>query len=104
MRLLIFIISLILTTSVYAEEKEKTVEEHCKGWYRLATVVMTYRVNNTPIVSLMEAMKGDNEKYQFIVTRAYSQPSMLTEEGKKRQIIDFGNDTYLECLKANGKG
>jgi len=98
MKLLTFICIFLISTFSYAEEK--TVEEHCNSWHKLATAFMTAHMNEVPITKMIEALEGYDE-YKFLVIRAYDHHRLFSESAKRRQIIDFGNEIYIECIQAN---
>lgn len=98
MKLLTFTFIFLLSTFSYAEEK--TVEEHCNSWHKLATAFMTAHMNEVPITKIIDALEGHDE-YKFLVHRAYKHHRLFSEAAKRRQIIDFGNEIYLECIESN---
>jgi hypothetical protein len=70
----------------------------CKGYGQLAKAIMEGRQSGADMAGAME-IANENPQIQKLVVAAYEQPRYSSEERKKRQVADFGNDTYLQCIK-----
>lgn len=70
----------------------------CKGYADLARSIMDNRQQGVAMDRAMDIAK-DNAPVQEIVIAAYDEPRMLTAESQQRYVQDFGNETYLACVK-----
>lgn len=77
--------------------------ELCKGYADLARSIMDNRQQGVAMDGAMEIAKG-NAPVQAIVIAAYEKPRMATAENQRRYVDDFGNDTYLSCVKGLSAG
>lgn len=86
------------------EEPKASREEllkMCSGWASLARNVMDARQAGVPMRKLLDSLneEGENEITTKIVMKAYDSPAFRTEGHQQREITEFENSVYSDCLK-----
>jgi len=77
---------------------EATADNPCEELHELATSVMTARQNGAAMPELMR-IAGDNPLVRAIVQDAYNAPRYSTNSVQQREIADFANTVYAQCIK-----
>jgi len=73
------------------------VVKQCRSFADFAEVLMQGRQSG---VSMTTAMgEGESELISQLVVRAYEKPRYSTAEMQRKEVEDFKNDVYLECVK-----
>ena len=108
-KILILIPLFFANLGVCAKEdmtKNDVIEEVCGATADYAKSVMDSRQND---VSLKESIANINAKipkgsiqdyYKAIAYEAYSQKKWESDEYKNNASVEFGNRTYLSCIKS----
>ena len=81
----------LICTSAYAGP-----ESLCPDIGDRAEEVMTFRQNNERMSEVMKKANGSDIIRQLVIA-AYARPLMQVQENKNQMIIDFRNQTELEC-------
>ena len=82
-------------------------DEACNMLSSYATTVMEGRQAGVPIASMVQTIdntpmkKLEKSIFKSIVIDAYSRPRFSTNEYIAREITEFTNSIYLQCLKVN---
>lgn len=76
----------------------------CAALEDFAKNVMTARQEGASLAKLVATVNspspGDGGAMQEIVVQAYEHPRLSSEESRSSAVNDFGNEIYLDCLKA----
>lgn len=77
----------------------------CKSAAELAHSIMTGRQNGVPMSKMMEVESAMDDRAAGKVTRlmvisAYDRPRYSSPEYIEREIQDFENEMYLQCIQA----
>lgn len=97
MRLLI---AAILAGAAMTANAEESVDR-CAQPAELAKAIMSARQAGVPLVDVLKIEPGADfaELAKMLAIAAYDKPGFSTEQNRKRAIVDFQNDVYLECIK-----
>lgn len=88
-----------------AVEKQANIEKLCSSVSKYAKVIMTGRQLSMPITGMIErAEQSDNkavrEVNKIVIMSAYERPLWATDEYKEREIAEFSNEQYMQCITA----
>lgn len=76
----------------------------CAALEDFAKNVMTARQEGASLSKLVATVNSpspnDGGAMQEIVVQAYEHPRLSSEESKSTAVNDFGNEIYLDCLRA----
>lgn len=77
--------------------------EMCAEYGKLANTIMSARQDGVAMRKLMETIAGDEDAKttRRMIVMAYEAPGYSTERHQQREIVDFENTIYAECLRAN---
>ncbi len=78
-------------------QAEESWQETCAAIGNFAETVMENRQAGVSMAKMMELT--DTELLQEIIINAYSSPRYSVERNKKREVADFRDRWYLECVK-----
>lgn len=71
----------------------------CMGWAASSRRVMTARQDGVPADELLRRMGGDvDDLVRRTIVAAYSRPRVDGAERKAREIADFGDRAFVECM------
>ena len=90
-------LALAATPAVSAVSEQQKAD--CKGFSELASKIMEARQVGVPMADLMERKVQLTEVRDGLVIEAYKLPRYTTEAAQQRAITDFGNDSYLACIR-----
>lgn len=84
-------------------EKRRQAREICKSFEELASTSMEARQAGVAMSRVLEIYSAEDgtldETVEAIVTGAYERPRMSSESYQSRYVVDYGNETFLTCMK-----
>lgn len=102
--LTIFLLMTVLGSNVHAATKQ----ELCSAINQLAGSIMTSRQNGVPMEKAMTAMNSVSttdgkvqETINNMVMDAYQRPYYSSKELQQREVVEFQNRWYMQCLKSD---
>lgn len=106
MKLIIFLTFYLLTHSAYA----LTQTEMCNQLNEMAKVFMEERQSGRVMADLINVIEQDEvatergkKLLKDMIIDAYQRPMYSSKELKEREVVDFQNRWYMQCLKADIK-
>lgn len=98
MRTYLIIASLFVHLSAFAQEKAG-----CGSYGKLAETLMESRQIGMSMQKQMESAEKQSEplrsQVQSMLIMAYERPRYNSEENQRREIENFRDQIYLECIK-----
>lgn len=79
---------------------EADMQTVCSHLSRTAASFMRARQAGVSMARTMSIIKKNDELYRNVVIEAYEVPRFDTEEGRQRQVDDFGDAWFLKCAQA----
>ena len=81
-------------------------DDLCRKVSQVAMAIMEARQNSEPMAALMGAADMQDEQWRDLtrelVIDAYSRDLRYSQDAKRREINEFGNDSYKNCLRVSG--
>jgi len=75
----------------------REIAEQCRRYEEFAETLMQGRQAGVPMSTALGTT--DNELLNHLVVSAYEKPRYGTENMQQREVEDFRNEVYLECIK-----
>jgi hypothetical protein len=75
----------------------REVAEQCRKYEGFAETLMQGRQAGIPMSTAMGS--GENELLNHLVVSAYEKPRYGTDQMQQREVEDFKNEVYLQCIK-----
>ncbi len=91
------LITLAICLFLSAPSQAETWQETCASIGNFAETVMENRQAGVSMAKMMELT--DTELLQEIIINAYSSPRYSVERNQKREVADFRDRWYLECVR-----
>jgi 3-oxoacyl-ACP reductase-like protein len=88
------------------EPSREEIRATCKSYGEMARAIMKNRQEGAPMDDIIGIVTdGKNPEADRIgeqmVILAYEQPRMGVDKNKQREVDDFSNKVYLDCIKAS---
>lgn len=99
----------LFSISVYAEKKptkDEAIDSLCDSMQSYAQSVMRNRqlggtaAESIRVINQKKSTPALDNYMKAIVYDAYSEPKWETEANKENAIIEFGNNSYMQCVRA----
>lgn len=74
----------------------------CEKVAELAEMIMNARQEGVPMVAMMKNSspgEGASDLSRMLIVAAYEKPGFSTKENRRRAVVEFQNDVYLQCVK-----
>jgi 3-oxoacyl-ACP reductase-like protein len=82
------------------------IRETCKSYSEMARAIMKNRQEGAPMQDIIAIVTdgknpGAEQFGEQLVIAAYELPRMSAEKNKQREVDDFANAVYLDCIKGS---
>lgn len=78
-------------------------DDFCQKMSHTASVAMSARQDGVPLRDLIASVRGKNggkeQPYEPMIFEAYKRPLVQGKEAKTAAATEFGNETYMVCMK-----
>jgi 3-oxoacyl-ACP reductase-like protein len=88
------------------EPSREEIRETCKSYSEMARAIMKNRQEGAPMQDIIAIVTdgknpGAEQFGEQLVIAAYELPRMSAEKNKQREVDDFANAVYLDCIKGS---
>lgn len=83
-----------------------SADDLCTRVSKVAMVVMEARQKGEPMAGMMMVAEAQDDLFRGLtrdlVVIAYDSDRRFSEEARRREIVEFGNNAYKACLRTSG--